>query len=456
MKSEAKTFVITISVLAILLLMHFLPPLSVGDTRLRPVNILSDLIPDADEQVDVIPRPKPVTVNSDDTTQAYEEYRPEGVVMIDDYSGDQPGGMNHFYDMLCNVGNLDRPVRIAYFCDSFTEGDIYTSDIREQLQQQFGGCGAGWVDCYNIAGGPAVVVRSSGFTEYIVSGENFNSQKQGINQRYFTGGRNAVMSVTGSAAHTLACRWQTASFYCSASQPVTVEATLNGTEKQVQTSAAASGIQQLTFTGDMNKVSLKVTSAPEGSIFYGVALESPGGVAVDNLSVRGIPGFSIAAIPMSTLKDFAACRPYDLIVVHFGLNVEFKKESEKSYRVYIDHMKQAVEHLREAYPQASILISSVSDRDQRTADGIRTMHAIEQLSAYQQVLASESRVAYFNLFEAMGGKNSMQKLVEQGMARKDYTHVNFKGGKYLADRFCQSLMAGLENYKRKKKAGLIK
>ena len=32
---------------------------------------------------------------------------------------------------------MKRPVRIAYFGDSFIEADIFTADLREMLQQEF-------------------------------------------------------------------------------------------------------------------------------------------------------------------------------------------------------------------------------------------------------------------------------------------------------------------------------
>jgi hypothetical protein len=42
----------------------------------------------------------------------------------------------------------------------------------------------------------------------------------------------------------------------------------------------------------------------------------------------------------------------------------------------------------------------------------------------------------------------MKEFVEKGWAAKDYTHMSFKGGKVVADRFFQSILAGVENYRR--------
>ena len=49
--------------------------------------------------------------------------------------------MRAFCDTLLNAR---RPVRIAFFGDSFVEGDILTADLREKLQLAYGGGGTGF------------------------------------------------------------------------------------------------------------------------------------------------------------------------------------------------------------------------------------------------------------------------------------------------------------------------
>ena len=109
-------------------------------------------------------------------------------------------------------------------------------------------------------------------------------------------------------------------------------------------------------------------------------------------------------------------------------------------------MSQAIRHLRQAFPHASILVVSMSDRDQRTEAGLRTMRGVETLVAYQQIMASDCGVAFFNLFQAMGGRESMKQLVDQGLANKDYTHINFRGGRHLAHLLYDAIMAGYHSY----------
>ncbi len=67
-------------------------------------------------------------------------------------------GMTRFYQALDQLAKAPRPVRIAYFGDSFIEADILTADLREMLQQKYGGCGVGFVTITSMTSGfrPAV------------------------------------------------------------------------------------------------------------------------------------------------------------------------------------------------------------------------------------------------------------------------------------------------------------
>ena len=118
MNQSVRTFTLTGLVAAGLLLMHELPPLNIGGTALRHVNILSQLLPEhMSEQPDVVPAPKvpkPVVAkNKQGKAVAFKEVWPKGVEPIADFSAGKAGGMDAFYAKLSEVKQLDRPVRIA-------------------------------------------------------------------------------------------------------------------------------------------------------------------------------------------------------------------------------------------------------------------------------------------------------------------------------------------------------
>ena len=175
------------------------------------------------------------------------------------------------------------------------------------------------------------------------------------------------------------------------------------------------------------------------------------GIAVDNFSLRGSSGLSLRSIPVRTMREFNELRPYDLIVLQYGLNVA--TERGRNYDRYRDGMLTTIAHLKQAFPQAGILIVGVGDREYKTEEGsLRTMLGIKNLIRYQQNLAADSGVAFWNMFEAMGGEGSMADMVhaKPSLANYDYTHINFRGGKHLAELLYEDLVYGKEQYDRRR------
>ena len=204
----------------------------------------------------------------------------------------------------------------------------------------------------------------------------------------------------------------------------------------------------------LNKVDVKEASIgsircmveqADSAVFYGLAMDDVCGIVVDNFSLRGASGLSIRNIPLKNLSDFNRLRPYDLIVVQYGLNVA--TDYGRDYSRYIEGMDTVIRRLKSAFPTASLLLIGVGDRDFRDEEGrVRTMPGIKHLVAWQQQLAADNGIAFWNLFEAMGGESSMARLeeAEPPMANHDYAHINFRGGKYLASLLYEALMHGKE------------
>ena len=450
MNQVARTFILVGLVVVILFAMRFLPTIYLGDNELRQVNILSDLLPetlsgtDSTEVLD-IPEPPSVVASVPDTVVVYDSIDGVDTViprMIQPQT--TPEGVT-----MARVKELNRPVRIAYFGDSFVEGDILSCDLREQLQTQFGGNGVGWVDCASQIYGFRQTVRHSfeGLREYEVVKRPFNAQVQSIAQRYFTiDGNRATFVYQGSKSRKHLNNWQKATFFFRTEDTITVATKMNS---DTLVSDVIGGDGQLqTFTKhhpSMHKIIYSVSDASPKTFLYGVALESNQGVIVDNFSMRGSSGVPLGTIPSAVLREFAAQRPYDLIIFHFGLNVA--NENVRNYSSYIHQMGSVIRHFKAAYPQTSILVVSMTDRDQRSTEGIHTMAGVESLVGYQQIMAANEKVAFFNLFQAMGGRESMKTLVDKGYANKDYTHISHAGGRRLATHLVESILAGFDIYK---------
>ena len=443
-KSHATVFITVALVFVALLAMYQMPAITIGDYKLREVKILSDIDDLKQINDNLPPLPEVPSVATADSLQAQQTTAKKVVTapndIITDYSGGNSGGLGHFYECLDNVETMGRPVRIAYYGDSFIEGDILTADIRDILQKRYGGCGVGWVDCAKGTNGfrPTVKIVSDGFTPHLTNEKPFDSSRQGINQKYYTLNRHARLTYKSLTFRKRRSTWQKARLWFKTQEPMTV--TIGNDSSAVRHEFQPSpNIQYLETYGKADAITYNI-EAGEGTTVFGASLEPVKGIVVDNLGLRGLPGFSLAKIPDATLRQFYRMRPYDLIIIHYGINCAVDGNPESFYKAYIKKMTEIVEKMKRACPGASIMVCNVSDRDQRSADGIRTMNAVKKLARYQRQIASESGVAFFDLFNAMGGDESMAKYVEKGWANKDYIHINFEGGKHLAEIVCKELL----------------
>lgn len=437
-------------VVMVLLLMHGLPAVRLGNHVLRRVDLLGDVRPlqpvveEPDSAEALLPPVKP----------AFVDTCPAGKVCIEDYSDSTCRGMEAFYRALDELAVRPRPVRIAYFGDSFIEADILTADLREMLQERYGGCGVGFVPITSAVSGfrPTVGHRFGGWSSHsAMDSVGFHRDEQGLSGHYFLPRPRAYVEVRGQrkyASRLDTC--QTVSIFFRNAGKLGLSLEMNGEVVANRSFDSDIRVHEWTMEGRIGSARWTVTEG-DSAVFFGVAMDGLSGITVDNFSMRGSSGLSLRSIPVQTLKDFNDFRPYDLIVLQYGLNVA--TERGRDYSHYMSGMTTTLQHLKEAFPQAGILVVSVGDRDYKTEEGnLRTMPGIKNLVRYQQHLAADNGVAFWNLFEAMGGDGSMVKLVEAkpSQANLDYTHINFRGGKRLAGLLYEALIYGKEQYDRRR------
>lgn len=437
-------------VMAVLLLMHFLPSITINGRVMRRVDILGDVrrpsepVNEQDTLMPPPPRVKPAFV---DTCR-------DGMTCIEDYSDSTLRGMTPFYRALDDLQKHPRLVRIAVFGDSFIEADILTADLREMLQKRYGGCGVGFVTITSMTNGfrPTVRHNFSGWQSHsVMDSVFFDRSKQGISGHYFVPRAHAQVELKGQnkyASRLDTCQQASIFFYNKGE--VTLSARVNQGETHTKTFPPTGELQEMKVEGNIGSVRWTVESA-DSTLFYGLAMDGRQGIIVDNFSLRGSSGLSLRSVPIWMMHEFNDQRPYDLLILQYGLNVATPRGN--NYDRYRDGMATTIAHLKEAFPQAGILLVSVGDRDYKTEDGtLRTMPGIKNLVRYQQNLAADGDIAFWNLFEAMGGEGSMANLVhaKPAMANYDYTHINFRGGKHLAGLLYEALVYGKEQYDRRR------
>lgn len=447
MKNYLKySFWLVLIVLLALIGMHWLPSITIDGYTLRRVDLLSDVrYPEQEEEADTDSLPPPPVVKP-----AFVDTCRSGMTCIEDYSDSTLRGMSPFYQALDDVHSEDRMVRIAVFGDSFIEADIFTADLREMLQKKFGGCGVGFVTITSMTSGYRPTVRHTfgGWSSHAVTDSiYFDKQKQGVSGHYFLPRAGAYVELRGQNKYaSLLDTCQRASIFFYNKDTLQLSVRVNKDEAETHQIEPAGNLQQIQVGGRIGSVRWTVDRT-DSTLFYGLAMDGKKGVVVDNFSLRGSSGLSLRGIPAEMMQDFNKLRPYDLIILEYGLNVA--TERGRNYDDYQKGLLTAINHLKECFPQAGMLLLSVGDRDYKTENGdLRTMPGVKNLIRYQQNIAAESGIAFWNMFEAMGGEGSIAKMVhaKPSMANYDYTHINFRGGKHLANLLYQTLIYGKEQY----------
>jgi hypothetical protein len=184
---------------------------------------------------------------------------------------------------------------------------------------------------------------------------------------------------------------------------------------------------------------------------YGFSMESDSGVFVDNFSFRGNSGLANQKVRQDIYSATHNCLDYDLIILEYGLNAITPNANDFSW--YENSMNQVIRYMKKSFPNASVLLVSVGDKGFRK-DGIyQTDPGIPILVETQRRMAQENKIAFWSLYDAMGGSGTMVKWVEEepALANKDYTHLNFQGAHKVGKLLFEKLMSEYADYNKKQR-----
>jgi len=348
--------------------------------------------------------------------------------------------LKSFFSALDRAGS--KKVRIAHYGDSGIEGDLVSADLREILQSEFGGGGVGYLPIYpeGMNYRQSVSFTNSGnWKMYGINTRNPERLPVGINGEVFINeGRGWFEYETNNRFRHSKYFDEVRLFYSNASG--SLEYSINGSSDQSERLSSGDKVNELTLSKKNSKTVKFKVPQPEQGYFYGLSLENGPGVYVDNFAFRGNSGVDLRDIPVENLKEFDKLLNYDLIIFQFGLNAISARG--KDYKRYEKDMIKVVEHFKEAFPNSSFIMISSQDKSIKKSNKFMTDPQLENLLQAQINIAKETDIAFWNLFEAMGGRNSMINWVNSNpsLAYKDYIHFNESGVKKVASLFSEALL----------------
>ena len=431
-----------------------------SDVRVRLENSSFDLLrnePDIEPvlQTDMLMKPDSTLVHGLNTAQLIErdslyrmitsDLKSDTIpVHIEDFSVGHTG-LKHFFTALNRIRSLERPVRIAFMGDSFIEGDIILADFRAKMQAHFGGSGVGFVPVTSKVEQyrPTVNQTSRGWkTSSILSERSYRYVLPGL--LFEPENDEATITFVTVNAYPGLDKVKSLKFIYSRNEQSEIRLICNqSSDTIIDVLPLTETIAQYEVKGVFTDGTFHFRNA-QGLQALGIALEDNTGIVVDNFSLRGNSGMVLDALDLNSCLALHEIRAYDLIILQYGLNVATEQMME--YGWYRDRMVKVIQHIQECFPETDILLLSVSDRSYNENGSYQTMPEVVSLLRAQYQAAKIAQVPFWNVFDAMGGENSMVRYVDRRWASKDYTHLSFRGGREIASLLFDALIFEKELY----------
>ncbi|MBQ7631721.1 MAG: hypothetical protein IJS82_03060 [Paludibacteraceae bacterium] len=330
-----------------------------------------------------------------------------------------------FYSALGEAGT--HKVRVLHYGDSQIEEDRMTQQIREKLQAHYGGSGAGLLPLAQTI--PSRTVRQrlkmngrtitpqQGPRRYIVYGPKRDQRKDG---KYGVMGQVAMMNdslVKGSEALTAICT------------------PLDGRLRYEIMRVFADSSIACEQSGDTVRLNGR------GAV-YGLSQESSTGVIVDNIPMRGCLGLVFTKMDSAQLATFYREENVRLIIMQFGGNAIPFNETPSTIRSIVHGLREQVRTIKAYAPEASILFIGPSDMLQQTDGEWQTYPMIPYMDRLLRKMALEEHIAYFSLYQWMGGSGSMKRWQEVGLAGNDGIHFYRSGARKAGNAVAEWILSG--------------
>ena len=361
-----------------------------------------------------------------------------------------------FFARLEKAENASKTLHILHYGDSQIEMDRISSIFRQHLQEKFSGEGAGIVPAIQTI--PSITVRQSfsgSLSRYVVYGDT--SQPRASHKRY--GLLANVAQLNGSATVTVG-----ESTYKQAQERTKKFSRLvlilgnnaagfsaNCRSQNYSIKEEKKNVSLLTWNFDppVSRASIDLSGKAD---IYGISMEGKSGVTVDNIPLRGCSGTIFTRIDSLTLSQCYEQMNVGMIILQFGGNMMPQINSQKAVDNYMNMISKQIQYLKRLCPNAMILFIGPSDMSKRINGTMQTYPYLPALNEALKETVRKNKGAYWDMFNVMGGENSMLSWVKHSpaWAGSDYIHFTEAGANQIAVTLSDAFMVHYKFYSLRK------
>lgn len=318
-----------------------------------------------------------------------------------------------------------RQMRIVHYGDSQIEEDRITASLRQHFQEEFGGSGPGMQPAIQTVA--KMTVRQSSTQElpyYLAYGP-----ATGRARHRGYGPMAQVSHVNGSVTLRYTGLKSERFPNCGRFDKVTLlRSDENGNLVcEVQEYDSARNVAQVTVNGPAD--------------IYGVLLDSKTGVVMDNVPMRGCSGAIFTGIARGTLQPFFAHENVQMIILQYGGNSVPYLKTEESLEKFCNDLRRQIRYFQSLVPEARILFIGPSDMSTTVRGELMTYPMLPRLVEMLEEAVTDEGAAFWNMYEAMGGRGSMIQWVNARpqLAGEDYVHFTHKGAEKVSDLLYETI-----------------
>jgi hypothetical protein len=359
-------------------------------------------------------------------------------------------------------------LRILHYGDSQIENSRITSTLRNQFQMRFGGSGVGLIPVLSPVPHNASfdVIAEGNWERYTILARgkrNTMHNRYGLLMSYSSLAPVPGTGVNGSftirptgVGHARARRMEALGLYMGHNnKPFLLELSSGGKMIDAELFFPSDSPRWIRWTlpgpAAGYTLSFEGDAGPE---IYSISIDGAAGVAVDNIPMRGSSGLEFTATDLPVMKRMMEDLNVRLIILQFGVNVVPNVVNDYSY--YENALFRQLMHLKSISQRYCIIVVGVSDMSARMPGGhYQSYPNIELIRDAQRNAAFRAGVPFWDLYSAMGGRNSMPSWVmaDPPLGQPDYTHFTFRGSALVGDLLYNAITIEYDDFLRKEHPG---
>jgi len=376
------------------------------------------------------------------------------------YPKNNPNFLNELRDKL-----KSKNCRIIHYGDSQLEGDRITGYLRNRLQKMYGGSGPGFIPIKQAYHQISASVKHSNTWErhaiFDPTQKKFKHRKYGV---FLSSSRFTPVLIDSTQIDSTLITTATITIkksniayrkfrafkniglhYGNCSYPIAINVYENDILIQ-QDSLITDGNYhnyKIKLAKTPNNLKIELIGKVSADIF-GLTLDGGSGIQIDNVAMRGASGTIFTKNDATDYgKMLKELKPKVMILQFGGNTVPYLKDSI-GVTNYINRLHSQIKWLRRRKSGMNLLFIGPTDLTTSINGKMTTYELLPFLNESLKELCSNNNLAYWDMFHAMGGKNSIPIWVKENLVGGDYIHFTPKGTKYISELFFTSLYLDLQ------------